>query len=426
MPKRPALLGDVQRQWRRRYGIFDEDPLPPAPGGTGTVTQINTTAPITGGPITTTGTIGVTDFVASGPTHARGTVPDPGATPGTSNFLREDATWAVPASSGAPADAAFVMIGNDARFSNERALAVTAPMTLTDGGANASATIATPTMVASGASHARGLTPDTPATAGTLLVLREDGTWADLTLIPTIVGGGLGGKRSGLFDSNTASFTQGWGTFACATVIGTHTNSLAANRADSYLAQYWQRMTSPAAANSNVLACQTGVGPCSMWFGGVALSGGFYLKGRAGVAETWVSGWASFWGLRASIINPAAGANPSSFVDCVGIGFDAADANMQVMNNDAAGTCTKTDLGASFAIGASKFFDYEIYAPAGTASFVYRVVNYSNGAVASGTISTNTPTAATVLQWTGVYGTNGATAVAGAFDFGGAFFETTG
>jgi len=41
-------------------------------------------------------------FVASGASHASGAVPDPGATPGTTKFLREDATWAVPAGSGSP------------------------------------------------------------------------------------------------------------------------------------------------------------------------------------------------------------------------------------------------------------------------------------------------------------------------------------
>ena len=65
------------------------------PGGTGTVSSIATTAPITGGTITTTGTIGVTDFVASGASHARGTVPDPGNVAGTTKFLREDASWAL-------------------------------------------------------------------------------------------------------------------------------------------------------------------------------------------------------------------------------------------------------------------------------------------------------------------------------------------
>jgi lysophospholipase L1-like esterase len=36
-------------------------------------------------------------FKASGSAHAPGAVPDPGATPGTTRFLREDGTWAVPA-----------------------------------------------------------------------------------------------------------------------------------------------------------------------------------------------------------------------------------------------------------------------------------------------------------------------------------------
>ena len=69
-------------------------------GGSGTVTSIATTAPVTGGTITTTGTIAVSDFVASGASHARGAVPDPGASSGTTKFLREDASWQVPPGSG--------------------------------------------------------------------------------------------------------------------------------------------------------------------------------------------------------------------------------------------------------------------------------------------------------------------------------------
>lgn len=64
--------------------------------GSGTVSSIATTAPIGGGTITTTGTITVADCVASGVSHARGTVPDPGASAGTSKFLREDCSFAVP------------------------------------------------------------------------------------------------------------------------------------------------------------------------------------------------------------------------------------------------------------------------------------------------------------------------------------------
>lgn len=38
-----------------------------------------------------------TVFGASGSTHSKGLVPDPGATAGSTKFLREDGTWAVPA-----------------------------------------------------------------------------------------------------------------------------------------------------------------------------------------------------------------------------------------------------------------------------------------------------------------------------------------
>ncbi|GEM_PF-6015607 len=46
-------------------------------------------------------------FVASGGSHASGAVPDPGASAGTTRFLREDATWATP-SGGSTAGARFV------------------------------------------------------------------------------------------------------------------------------------------------------------------------------------------------------------------------------------------------------------------------------------------------------------------------------
>lgn len=47
-------------------------------------------------------------FVASGASHASGLVPDPGAVSGTTKFLREDATWAVPPGGGsAPTGTGF-------------------------------------------------------------------------------------------------------------------------------------------------------------------------------------------------------------------------------------------------------------------------------------------------------------------------------
>lgn len=101
--------------------------------GGGVVTSVAVTVPadesVSGSPVTGSGTIAITRntqpanealmgpvsgaaatpafralvpadypvFVASGASHAAGAVPDPGAAAGTTRFLREDATWQVPA-----------------------------------------------------------------------------------------------------------------------------------------------------------------------------------------------------------------------------------------------------------------------------------------------------------------------------------------
>jgi hypothetical protein len=61
-----------------------------------TWSAVSFTAPMT----FISGALNFPDFVASGGSHARGAVPDPGASAGTTKFLREDATWATPAGGG--------------------------------------------------------------------------------------------------------------------------------------------------------------------------------------------------------------------------------------------------------------------------------------------------------------------------------------
>lgn len=67
--------------------------------GGGSVTNVTASAPLSssGG---STPNITAAVFVASGSSHATGLVPDPGSSAGSTKFLREDATWAVPTGSG--------------------------------------------------------------------------------------------------------------------------------------------------------------------------------------------------------------------------------------------------------------------------------------------------------------------------------------
>lgn len=122
--------------------------------GSGTVTSVGLSLPsifsVTGSPVTTSGTLtgtlanqtantvfaGPTTgaaaaptfraivaadlpvFVASGASHAAGAVPDPGSTAGTTRYLREDATWAVPPGNGQGVVGVNAQTGTTYTFAN--------------------------------------------------------------------------------------------------------------------------------------------------------------------------------------------------------------------------------------------------------------------------------------------------------------------
>jgi hypothetical protein len=62
-----------------------------------------------GASVSGTNTGDQTVFIASGTSHAAGIVPDPGAAAGSTKFLREDATWAVPSGGGGSSGPDFVV-----------------------------------------------------------------------------------------------------------------------------------------------------------------------------------------------------------------------------------------------------------------------------------------------------------------------------
>lgn len=94
--------------------------------------------------------------------------------------------------------------------------------------------------------------------------------------------------------------------------------------------------------------------------------------------------------------------DPSALLNCVGVGFDAADAstgNLQLMHNDGSGVCTKVDLGASFARSAPSGIVYDVEIEFAGGVWNYRVTHLVSGAVASGTLNTNIPAVNTTLTF---------------------------
>lgn len=108
---------------------------------------------------------------------------------------------------------------------------------------------------------------------------------------------------------------------------------------------------------------------------------------------------------------------PSTSTSCVFMGWDAADTNMQIMHNDGLGTCTKIDLGAPFpvpSIDRNNLYELALFSPKGTTQSVdWLVTDLVSGATASGTITTNLPTTASLLAGRGWMSVGGTSSVIG-------------
>jgi hypothetical protein len=146
--------------------------------------------------------------------------------------------------------------------------------------------------------------------------------------------------------------------------------------------------------------------------------GGFFFTCRWGPA-TGVSTTTNraFVGLDASTSAPT-DVEPSSITNMVGMGWDAADTNIQFMYRGA-GSVTKVDLGANFAVPTSdrsKLYELVMYSPPGTSQSVsYRVTDLITGTSTSGTVSSNLPTNSTFLAprgWMSVGGTSSVIGIA--------------
>lgn len=108
----------------------------------------------------------------------------------------------------------------------------------------------------------------------------------------------------------------------------------------------------------------------------------------------------AFCGMANSISAPS-DVEPSSQIDIIGMGWDAADTNVQVMHNDGSGTATKIDLGASFPVPTAdqtQLYDLQLRTLPGVSSVTYLVTNRNTGATATGTITANLPTGALTIR----------------------------
>lgn len=152
------------------------------------------------------------------------------------------------------------------------------------------------------------------------------------------------------------------------------------------------------------------------WFGNAAGLGGF----------TYVSRWAPATGVSTTTMRAFTGMStntsaptdvqPSSLVNMFGMGWDAADTNIQFMCNDGSGTATKTDLGASFPVpttDASVVYELAMFVAPNTSVVYYEITNVGTGAKATGSASSDLPSSTTGLSPRGYCSVGGTSSVIG-------------
>jgi len=141
----------------------------------------------------------------------------------------------------------------------------------------------------------------------------------------------------------------------------------------------------------------TGVrGSALLWYVG----GGFRFTCSFNISDTaYNSGCRQFYGLQGSTadLTYTDSALVTGLLNCIGVGSDALDTNLQIFTNDASGACTKIDLGSGFpanrtsGVALTTIYEVQIYNPTGESGVYYRVLNKENNNSATGILTTDIP-----------------------------------
>jgi hypothetical protein len=353
----------------------------------------------------------LTVFSPSGPGSAKGLVPDPGTTAGTTRYLREDGTWVTPPGGGGGSPGGAT---GEVQFNNAGAFAGAADVEI-EGGQLRLPAIVPPTAPAAG-----GLKMFARNVGGRILPATMGPSGLDSPLQPHL---GLNKAYwiSAIGNSTAISSFGG----AAPTAFGTATAKNWASTSLYTIMRGIEYLVGTAATNA--IAGFRGAAQQFSIGGTAAELGGFHYICRwgpaTGVATTTNRG---FCGMVASVA-AANDAEPSARVNQVGMGWDAADTNIQFMHGDGTGACTKIDLGASFpvpTVDRQEVYEIAMFSPPGTTqSVTYRIRNLRTGAEATGTVTTDLPTTGTGLNPYGHLSVGGTSSVIG-FCLFGLYIET--
>lgn len=322
---------------------------------------------------------------------AKGLVPASGG--GTTNFLRADGTFAAPPGGGGSPGGS----SGELQYNNAGAFAGAADVEI-EGGQLRLPGISTPTAPASGGVKLYGLSfngqdrlgfmgPD-----GKVRLLQNDlGEFSVQRFQPAV------GLNTAVGENSLNLTLLGTGTAANPAITNLHTMK---PRLDV--------LVTTASTTAIAGIRPNGSGPRPVRVGRDANAPGGFLARFVWAPATGVSNTShrAFCGLDGTTNVPTDVENSGLTTGIVGMGWDAADANIQIMHNDLSGAATKIDLGASFpvpTVDRGEVYELQLFSPNSlTQSVSYRVIRYDKtdntiAAEATGTITTNLPPVGTLL-----------------------------
>lgn len=184
-----------------------------------------------------------------------------------------------------------------------------------------------------------------------------------------------------------------------------------------------RRVAAVSAAGAGSIARFSTGGVSQNFIGSGSGMGGFRFVFRWACSDAaTVSGARTFVGLCPTAL---ANVEPSSLLNMIGVGTDAADSTLVMMHNDGAGTATRIALGANFPDHTLSVDAYELalFCAPSASTVDWQVTRLNTGDMASGTISTNLP-GGTTLMSPQFARNNNATALAVGIDMIGMYSES--
>lgn len=120
-----------------------------------------------------------------------------------------------------------------------------------------------------------------------------------------------------------------------------------------------------------------------------------------------------FCGMAAATAAPT-DVNPSSQTNVVGVGYDAADTNWQIMTNDGSGTATKINTGiARPSADRQSIYSVLIFSPPGAASVTVAILDEGTGDFFEADITTDIPSATQTMAPRAYHSVGGTSSVVG-------------